>query len=179
MELHDAIIDFLSVFPAGNPMIIKNTISNYSDQILKDNLYKLLMMNNDNFVLYNITQNDSQYNHVYYLILELIYKEVMSRMNKTNCIAPTTLSIDAVEFIPNVYVSNFTVHKLNSNSIRHIKNMINNPFNIKHKKSITIDDVLSNNKIMPKYTKDIMIQLIKSSDEFSYDDSSRIVRIKN
>jgi hypothetical protein len=179
MELHDAIIDFLSVFPEGNPMIIKNKISNYSDETLKNNLYKLLMMNNDNYVLYNITHNDSQYNHVYYLILGLIYKEVMSRMNNTHSIAPTTLSIDAVEFVPNVYVSNFTVHKLNSNSIKHIKNMINNPFNIKHKKPITIDDVLLNKKIIPTYNRDIMIQLIKSSDEFSYDDSSRIIRIKN
>ena len=166
MELYDAIIDFLSVFPEGNPMIIKDNISKQSDKMLAEKFHELISISNDdNYILVNISKLDNCYNMMYLTILELIKNEVICRINNKS-----RLSIHALEFIPMEY-------KLNNNSIKHIKNMLNNPYIIKHNKSITIDNILMNNQIKPMYNKDIMIQLIKSSNEFSYDDSTKIIKL--
>jgi hypothetical protein len=179
MELHDAIIDFLSVFPEGNPIIIKNMILKYPNQILIKNLQELTSLSNDNYTLLNIALYDSYYHTIYYTVLDLIKNEIMIRITESSTIIPSTLSINAIEFIPNVYKTQYDVCKLSSNSIKHIKNMLNNPYIIKHNKSITIDHILMNNHIKPMYYKDIMIQLIKSSNEFSYDDSTTIIKLLN
>lgn len=179
MDLYDAIVDFISVFPEGNPMIIKNKISNQSDKMLVVKFQELVSISNDdNYILINITKLDNCYNNMYFAILELIKNEIMYRTNKSFTITPATLSIHALEFVPKVYKSEYQVHKLSSNSIKHIKNMLNNPYMIKYKKLITIDNILMNHEIKPMYSREIMIQLIKSSNDFSYDDSTNAVRFK-
>lgn len=179
MELHDAIIDFLSVFPTGNPMIIKNKITKFPNEILIKNLHELILLSNDNYILSTVGLYDAHYHTIYYTVLELIKNEIISRINKSSTIIPSTLSINAIEFIPNMYTIQYDICKLNSSSIKHIKNMLNNPYIIKHNKSITIDHILMNHEIKPKYNKDVMIQLIKSSNEFSYDDLTGTVKYRN
>ena len=167
MDLYDAIVDFISVFPEGNPMIIKDNISKQSDKMLVAKFQELISISNDdNYILINITNLDNCYNKMYFTILELIKNEVICRINNKS-----RLSIHALEFIPKV-------HKLNNNSIKHIKNMLNNPYMIKYKKLITIDNILMNHEIKPMYSREIMIQLIKSSDDFSYDDLTNAVSVK-
>jgi hypothetical protein len=175
--IRNTVTDYLAVYPEGDKIKLKIRISKCTDFILR----KLISdIENSEYNLFPF------YINVVNSIISLIKDEIIYRFTikyqtenkahlQVNAPEYIPLSSNACSFVPLAAVPKL---KLSNWSIKHIKNMLHNPYIIKENRSITIDHILANPKIKPMYSRDIMIKLIKkSSYDFSYNDSTCVITL--